>query len=123
MNTRKLTEEEMAPLRIASLPTRPTAPTAFGGKGYTASEMKAAFDRLPMLIAERLNALICDIESGEITKLIKSPLSEPDTLHELLASFEDGSILGYINFRGETLLSYLEGIREDVENIKKGLGG
>jgi hypothetical protein len=61
--------------KISSLPTRPTAPTAFGGKGYSATEMKEAFDRLPLYVAERLNSLIDDIESGSLADLIAE--SEP----------------------------------------------
>ena len=66
MKAKKLTEAEMAPLRIASLPTRPTANSSFGGKGYTSTEMKEAFDLLPNLIAERLNALIEDALDGSL---------------------------------------------------------
>jgi hypothetical protein len=61
----------MQPLRIASLPTRPTAPTYLGGKGFTATEMKEAFDLLPSLIAERYNSLLEDIESGDVLDVIK----------------------------------------------------
>jgi hypothetical protein len=75
MNTKKITESEIEELKISSLPTRPTAPTAFGGKGYSATEMKEAFDRLPLYVAERLNSLIDDIESGSLADLIAE--SEP----------------------------------------------
>ena len=61
MNTEKITESEIEELKISSLPSRPTAPPSFGGKGYTAKEMKEAFDKLPLFIIERLNSLIDDI--------------------------------------------------------------
>ena len=64
MNTEIITETEIASRAIASMPTRPTAPTAFGGSGYTASEMKAAFDMLPLRIIEGFNSLITEIENG-----------------------------------------------------------
>lgn len=64
MNTKKILDSEIESLSVASLPTRPTAPTAFGGSGYTASEMKAAFDRLPLRIIEGFNSLITEIENG-----------------------------------------------------------
>lgn len=63
MTTQKITDAEIASLRIAALPTRPTAPSAFGGRGYTAEEMKAAFDRLPLFIIQRLNALIDEMDA------------------------------------------------------------
>ena len=46
MNSRKITDGDIADKRVASLPTRPTAPMAFGGKGYTPTELKEAFDKL-----------------------------------------------------------------------------
>ena len=64
MNTKKILDSEIESLSVASLPTRPTAPTAFGGSGYTASEMKAAFDMLPLRIIEGFNSLITEIENG-----------------------------------------------------------
>ena len=62
---------------MSSLPTRPTAPSAFGGSGYTATEMKAAFDRLPLKIIERFNLLLSEIENGTLTEEIcaHEPLS------------------------------------------------
>ena len=35
MTTNKITDSEIESLKVGSLPTRPTAPTAFGGRGYT----------------------------------------------------------------------------------------
>jgi hypothetical protein len=61
MRTRKITEGDIADKKVASLPTRPTAPTAFGGKGYTPTELKEAFDKLALHVIERFNELIDDI--------------------------------------------------------------
>ena len=72
MNTKKIYDSDIENLRVSSLPTRPTAPTAFGGKGYTATEMKAAFDMLPLYIKDSFNALVGDIESGELARYIAS---------------------------------------------------
>ena len=73
----------MAPLRIASLPTRPTASSSFGGKGYTSQEMKEAFDLLPNLIAARLNSLIEDILDGSLAESMVVG-EEGETLSEVL---------------------------------------
>ena len=51
MKTTKILDSEIANLKISSLPSRPTAPTAFGGNGYSAKEMKEFFDKLPLFIA------------------------------------------------------------------------
>ncbi len=61
MTTQKIKNEEIEDMKISSLPTRPNASSAFGGKGYNSSEMKAAFDKLPLFIIERFNKLIDDI--------------------------------------------------------------
>ena len=84
MNTRKITESDIAPLKISSLPTRPTAPTAFGGKGYTATEMKEAFDKLPLKIIESFNSLIDDIEYGALAEAI----SEQEPIASLVRDVE-----------------------------------
>ena len=79
MKAKKITEKEIKGLKVASLPTRPTAPASLGGKGYTAKEMKEAFDRLPTYIIERFNLLISDIEAvGEdsLAGAIKTDLME-----------------------------------------------
>ena len=70
MNTNKITDSEIESLRVASLPTRPTAATAFGGKGYTATEMKEAFDKLPLRIIRGFNSLIDEIEDGSLTQIL-----------------------------------------------------
>lgn len=74
--TTKILPSEIADIKISSLPTRPTAPTSFGGKGYTASDMKAAFDRLPLFIIERLNALIDDVTELHATVQALTQTSE-----------------------------------------------
>ncbi len=81
MITRQITNSEIEPLKVASLPTRPTAPTAFGGKGYTSTEMKQSFDRLPLRILSELNTLISEIENGSLTET----LCEFEPLRSLLS--------------------------------------
>ena len=77
MITKKILDSEIESLKVASQPTRPTAPVAFGGKGYTATEMKAAFDKLPLRIIEEFNSLISEIENGALAEELckKEPLS------------------------------------------------
>ena len=44
MKATKITDNEISDKLISSLPSRPTAPASFGGRGFSANEMKAAFD-------------------------------------------------------------------------------
>ena len=107
MTIEPISESEISALRISSLPTRPTAPTAFGGRGYTASEMKAAFDMLPLFIIERLNALIsyikADPEQSSVAGDILTGLSEGHTLYDLFGEIRDGTLGDRLSVLGEAL--------------------
>ena len=50
MKAKKIMDSDISALKVASLPTRPTAPKEYGGMGYKATEMKEAFDKLPEYI-------------------------------------------------------------------------
>ena len=119
MKTTKITDGEMAPLRIASLPTRPTASTSFGGNGYTSREMKEAFDKLPELIAARFNSLIDDIDSGELTSHLPTNLESPETLGEFFSKMDAGELCDLITIDGVSLRAYLENLRSDIDALKK----
>ena len=123
MTATKLSEAEMQPLRISSLPTRPTAPSAFGGKGYTSAKMKEAFDLLPNLIAERLNALIDDVTSGEIaTAIPNDDCDELPNLKALLSGIKSGALADAIVVLDTSLTSYLTALREDINKLSEKIG-
>ena len=106
MNTTKILDSEISDLKIASLPSRPTAPTAFGGKGYTSVEMKAAFDKLPLFIIKRFNTLLEDIAAvGEGSLSAESPtgISENHTLLNLFSDITSGHFPSYLSMGEETL--------------------
>ena len=110
MNSTKITDAEIDGLSVASLPTRPTSPTAFGGSGYTASELKAVFDRLPLLLVERYNSLIDDAESlGEGSLASSSPtgIDEGHTLADLFSDVSGGNLATYIKVGDESLYSVI----------------
>lgn len=117
MKATKITSSEAEPLLISSLPTRPTAPSAFGGKGYTATEMKAAFDKLPLFIIERFNDLIDDIKNGGICESIPTEIGGAQTLAALLQAFTDGTLASVIAYKDTTLTAYLEAMRSDLDRI------
>lgn len=107
MKATKMLNEEVAPLAVSSLPTHPTAPTGLGGKGYTSRDMKEAFDKLPMLIIERFNALIDDISAegdNSLAAEIATGLGESHTLYNLFCDIKNGSFATYLNV-GEVSLA------------------
>lgn len=90
MSMQTITERELVENGVSSLPLTPTASPALGGRDYTPSEVKAAFDRLPRLIAARLNALLSAVADG--TVLADIPVAFGDgtlSLSELLALLGD----------------------------------
>ncbi len=125
MRTSKITDGDIADMKISALPTRPTAPTAFGGKGYTPTELKAAFDRLPLHIIERFNDLVDDIlgTGGEgVEEAIKSGISEGHTLKDLASDIKSGDFLSYTAAPEGMLGEYLIRLREDVNTLASALG-
>ena len=120
MKSRKITEGDVADKKVASLPTRPTAPTAFGGKGYTPTELKEAFDKLSLYVIERYNELIDDIlgaPGNSIADGMKTGIKASHTLSDLFADIKSGAFIGYTKAPDGTLAEYLAELREDVNKI------
>lgn len=125
MQSKKITEGEIANLKISSLPSRPTAPTSFGGRGYTATQMKEAFDKLPLFIIARLNRLIDDVcAEGEdsISTEIKTGIYDGHTLQKLFKDIENGEFGNYMEVFGTSLTDHLASIRDELDTIEKDMG-
>ncbi len=124
MQSKIIENEEIEQMKISSLPTRPTASSAFGGKGYTAAQMKAAFDRLPLFIIEKFNTLISDIsDSGEnsIANDIKTGIRNNHTLKELCEDITDGTLSSYLCVMGEPLGDVILSLKNEIEILKERL--
>ena len=122
MTTKKITSEEISAHAVESLPTRPTESTAFGGRGYTSTEMKAAFDRLPKLVIERFNNLIDDIEGGDILNDIKIANENMPTVGDLIDGMNDERLASAITVFGTSLKLVLHNLRDDVNTLMNTLG-
>ena len=97
MTTKAIQNSEIEGLKISSLPSNPTANPNYGGLGYSAAQMKAAFDALPLFIIERLNTLIADITASpphSVSGAIKTGIRRnwDHTLADLFADFESGQL-------------------------------
>lgn len=127
MNTEKITEGEICDMKISSLPSRPTAPKSFGGKGYTASDMKAAFDMLPLFIIARFNSLIDDIHDtgdGSLAAAVPTGLKEGHTLSKLFTDITSGELASYLTVADTTLIGLYEevsALREAVDEMRRGM--
>lgn len=122
MKATKITQNEIKGLKVSSLPTRPTAPVSLGGRGYSAEEMKAAFDRLPVYIIERFNRLIEDIEAvGEqsLAGAIKTGIADGHSLYDLFCDLKSGKALSYIGAGDRTLATELADIRARLTELEE----
>lgn len=121
MKTTKILTEEICDLTVSSLPTRPTSPIALGGRGYSPTEMKQAFDKLPLFIIERFNSLIDDIHGeGEekITDSIPSGISEGHTVEDMLKDITEGSFASYLTVLDKSLSVHIAEILERLNALE-----
>ena len=121
MKAKKIQTSDISDILISALPSRPTAPKSQGGMGYGVAEMKHAFDRLPLYIAERYNELISDVKSfGEdsLAAAIPTGIKNGHTLHALFEDIESGELATYFGFLGKSLLSHVIGIYAELDAMK-----
>ena len=122
MKARKILEHEISQLKVSSLPNRPSAPLSFGGKGYTAEELKAAFDKLPLYVIEMFNKLIEDIEStgdDSLAGSIKTGLDDGHTLSKMFSDIKSGDFISYVMTSNRSLETELSEIKERLRKLEE----
>ena len=120
MKTKKIFSSELDAYKVASLPTRPNARRDFGGGGYSADEVKAAFDRLPLYLNSRINDLVDDIlATGEdsLAAAIPTGLDEGHTLSTLFTDISDGSLAARLTVGGESLALVIAKIKAALTRL------
>lgn len=125
MQSKIISDEEVSDLKVASLPSRPTAKEAFGGRGYSATEMKKAFDKFPEFILEKLNLLIEELtREGEDSYVgsFKTGVTETHTLARLIGDIMSGELASYLMVNGNSLIECIGTLESDVAHIKERLG-
>lgn len=123
MKAKKITAAEINNCKVASLPTHPTATQTYGGVGYSANDLKDAFDKLPLLLAERYNDLFDDIfadRDSSISSGIQTGLYSGHTLKDMFYEIINGDFAAYLNVGNNTSLA--KSLYDIKEAIKK-LGG
>ncbi len=126
MKTEKITDEEIEKVKISSLPTRPCSDAAHGGAGLSAREMKEAFDKFPLLLAERINSLLADIESaGEdsVAAKIPSGIAKGHTLAKMLSDIPSGAFASYLDVLGTPLTDTILSMKAEIAELKLMLTG
>lgn len=128
MPIQKITNEEILTLGVKSLPNRPSTPSLYDGNALSAEELKAAFDRLPTLIAERFNALLLstglfDEENPResFADLIATKISSTHSLAQFFEDVQNGSLASYLALSGEEKLAdVISAMRSDILLLQKG---
>lgn len=121
MTLTKITDADIGGLRVSSLPSRPTAPKSFGGAGYTAKEMKEAFDRLPLYIISRYNELIDAMASAGddgAAALIPTGIAEGHSLKDLFSDVGSGALASYLTVLGTPLSDAVGGLGERMLSLE-----
>ena len=116
--------DEYEHLKIASLPSNPTAGVNYGGLGYNSNQMKAAFDALPLFILEKLNRLIDDICTDpelSISGELRTGIEEAPRLCNIFEHITSGMLASYLAVGDETLATQIAKIKDDIEAIKNDL--
>ena len=122
MRTKKIMREEISDFLIANLPTRPTAEPSLGGRGYSARDMKEAFDKLPLCILDRFNCLIDDVSrfgEGSLAGDVPTGISEGHTLSELFSDITSGVAASYIKVMDKSLHLVLSEIILRLEALEE----
>ena len=118
MKTTKITATEQNERTVASLPTHPTA-ESYQGAAMTPTELKQSFDRLPLLLTERFNALLDDIAatpSESISTIIKTGISNR-TLYNMFVDITSGSFASYMKVNGKSLYEEINNIKEAIREL------
>jgi len=119
MKSKKILYSELSPLLISSLPARPNQSASYGGAAYSSSELRAAFDKLPLLLAERYNDLLSDIESGELCENLATGLSEGSTLKSFFEDLSSGVWAGYSKIDGTPIYTLLRNIEDRLAKLEE----
>lgn len=122
---KRISEDDISGMKISALPTRPTAPSAFGGRGYTANDMKEAFDKLPLYLVKKYNELI-DAITGfaeeSIAYIIPTGISEDHTLGDMINDVRSGAFSRYLSVMDKSLAEHIATLLLDVARIKRDMG-
>ena len=122
MRSKKILNSEIESRRVSSLPTRPTAPSAFGGAGMTSTQLKEAFDSLSLLIIERFNLLIGDVTQlgdDSLSGAVPTGISAGHTLADLFADIKNGTFASYLSVGDRSLESTLLSLSERIKKLEE----
>ena len=117
----KIKPEAVEMLGVSSLPTSPTNPSATGS-GYSATQIKQAFDRLSVHIIEHYNRLIDALHSDLDTSIlaeIPTGIFEEHTLSDLIRDITSGNIASYLMLGDQSLAEGICTLSERISRLEE----
>ena len=125
MSIQKITQRELLENGVRSLPNRPSTPSLYSGQSMSAADLKAAFDRLPTLIAERFNDLLFatglfdeNDPKDMLSELIATGLFPEHSLSQFFEDVTSGALALYLKADGKSSLAEaITALREDLARL------
>ncbi|MBQ7377020.1 MAG: hypothetical protein IJW71_01690 [Clostridia bacterium] len=123
----RITEEELAGVRITRLADRPNENSRYGDSVMSADALKAAFDALPLLICRKFNALIDALPLAEgsdtdnIADLIATNLAAGHSLSELFREIGSGVLAERISLGAESVAEFAARTDADLSDTLVGI--
>ena len=120
MKTKKIFSSELDHYKVSSLPTKPNTPSNFGGGSYTAGELKAAFDLLPLFVNSRINDLvddICTVGKSSLAGSMPTGLEEGHMLCDLFSDITNGNLAARIKIGSDSLILTIAKIKTALAKL------
>jgi hypothetical protein len=117
----KVTDEEISTNGVSALSDRPNSISRYGQGGLSADQLKAWFDKLARLIAEKFNAMCDTLCSGDASKHIGIKLGDYKSLYDLIEGIQNGSLASYLTVSEKSLTETARGFNEDIQEAFEAL--
>ena len=118
----RIKKETIEALGVSSLPTSPTSSGPMGG--YSAEEMKLAFDRLAIHVIEQYNLLIDAIHSDTSSSIlgeIPTGIWDGQTLRDLMNDLTGGEFAVYMKVGNRSVLEEIQSLSHRIGALEERL--
>jgi hypothetical protein len=108
---------------VSALADRPNRPASYGMGGLTAADLKKHFDKLSLLLFDKLNALLEAVNNGDFSKVAKidTGIDDIQTLSALIGAMKDGTLANRLLKVGMTNPEFLETVINGIQQAHSGL--
>lgn len=125
MSIQQISYKELLENGVQALPNRPSTPSLYSGNAMSAHDLKAAFDRLPTLIAERFNDLLRatglfdeNDPKNSLAELISTDIFPEHSLAQFFEDVESGALALYLKADGKnSLADVITALREELARV------